>query len=30
VLSWEVAQGFGLDGGQDIEAGADADEEAAA
>jgi spermidine/putrescine transport system ATP-binding protein len=30
VLSWEPGQGFGLDGKQDIEAGAEVDEEAAA
>jgi spermidine/putrescine transport system ATP-binding protein len=30
VVSWEPGQGFGLDGQQDIEAGADVDEEAAA
>ena len=29
ALSWEPSQGFALDGTQDIEAGADADEEAA-
>lgn len=30
ALHWDPAQGFGLDGAQDIDAGADADEEAAA
>ncbi|MEY9843287.1 ABC transporter ATP-binding protein [Streptacidiphilus sp. MAP5-3] len=30
VVYWDPSQGFGLDGTQDIEAGADADEEAAA
>jgi spermidine/putrescine transport system ATP-binding protein len=30
VVSWDVTQAFALDGGQDIEAGADVDQEAAA
>jgi spermidine/putrescine transport system ATP-binding protein len=30
VVSWDPSQGFGLDGGQDIDAGAEADLEAAA